>query len=116
METLWYVIVVLMLTGYVVLDGFDFGVGMLYLLTARSEAERKTALASIGPIWNGNEVWLVASGGLLLSGSTTMAWEPATGSLLVGVPLQLGSGRVVRVNPTSGAMAMSSLPERPSRP
>ena len=65
MEVFWLVIVVGMLIGYVVLDGFDFGVGMLYLLVARSDDERRTALASIGPIWSGNEVWLIASGGLL---------------------------------------------------
>ena len=65
MEVFWLVIVTGMLIGYVVLDGFDFGVGMLYLLVARSEDERRTALSSIGPIWSGNEVWLIASGGLL---------------------------------------------------
>src|SRR2546428_11698300 len=65
METFWYVVVTLMLAVYVVLDGFDFGVGILYPFAARTEIERKTALASIGPVWNGNEVWLIASGGLL---------------------------------------------------
>lgn len=65
METFWYVVVALMLAIYVVLDGYDFGVGMLHLLTARREAERKVVLASIGPVWKGNEVWLIASGGLL---------------------------------------------------
>ena len=65
MEEFWYVIVVGMLVVYVVLDGFDFGVGMLYLWTTRSEDERRTALSAIGPIWSGNEVWLLASGGLL---------------------------------------------------
>ena len=65
METFWYVVVTLMLAVYVVLDGFDFGVGILYPFAARTELERRTALASIGPVWNGNEVWLIASGGLL---------------------------------------------------
>lgn len=65
METFWYVVVTLMLAGYVVLDGFDFGVGMVYLWAGRTEIERRRALASIGPVWNGNEVWLVAGGGLL---------------------------------------------------
>src|SRR5947209_8346017 len=65
METFWYVVVTLMLAVYVVLDGFDFGVGILYPFAARTEIERRTALASIGPVWNGNEVWLIASGGLL---------------------------------------------------
>ena len=54
-----------MLAIYVVLDGFDFGVGILYLFVARTETERRMVLASIGPVWKGNEVWLVVSGGLL---------------------------------------------------
>src|SRR5439155_1324659 len=53
METFWYVVVTLMLAVYVVLDGFDFGVGILYPFAARTELERRTALASIGPVWNG---------------------------------------------------------------
>ena len=65
METFWFVIVTLMLAVYVVLDGFDFGVGIVYPFAARTETERRAALASIGPVWNGNEVWLIASGGVL---------------------------------------------------
>ncbi len=65
METFWYVIITMMLAMYVVLDGFDFGIGVLYPFIARTETERRTVLASIGPVWKGNEVWLVASGGLL---------------------------------------------------
>ncbi|TKB83481.1 MAG: cytochrome d ubiquinol oxidase subunit II [Nitrospira sp.] len=55
----------LMLAVYVVLDGFDFGLGIIYRFVARTEADRRAALASIGPVWNGNEVWLIAAGGLL---------------------------------------------------
>jgi len=65
METVWFVIVTLMLAVYVVLDGFDFGVGMVYPFVARTEAERRTALASIGPVWNGNEVWLITAAAVL---------------------------------------------------
>lgn len=65
METFWYVAVTVMLAVYVVLDGFDFGVGIVYPLVARTERDRRTALGAIGPVWNGNEVWLLASGGLL---------------------------------------------------
>ena len=57
--------VTVMLAIYVVLDGFDFGVGILYPFVARTEQERRMALASIGPMFNGNEVWLIAAGGLL---------------------------------------------------
>jgi cytochrome d ubiquinol oxidase subunit II len=61
----WFAIVASMLSAYVVLDGFDFGAGALHLVVARSDAERRQVLAAIGPFWDGNEVWLLASGGAL---------------------------------------------------
>ncbi len=68
MHELWYGIVVVMLTAYVVLDGFDLGAGALHLWVARSDAERRQVLAAIGPYWDGNEVWLLAVGGALFVG------------------------------------------------
>ena len=65
MGTLWFWIVAVMLVAYVVLDGFDIGVGIVYLFVARSEEERQQAMRSIGPFWDGNEVWLLAAGGTL---------------------------------------------------
>src|SRR6266496_4947673 len=65
METLWFVLVALMLDAYVVLDGFDLGVGVISPLVARTPEERQLALRSIGPVWDGNEVWLLAAGGAL---------------------------------------------------
>ncbi len=65
MQTLWFIIVALMLTAYVVLDGFDIGAGIIHLLVAKSSAERRTVLRTIGPVWDGNEVWLLAAGGTL---------------------------------------------------
>ncbi|HEX9155326.1 MAG TPA: cytochrome d ubiquinol oxidase subunit II, partial [Nitrospira sp.] len=65
METFWYGAVTMMLAVYVVLDGFDFGVGMIYPFVARTDNDRRRVLGSIGPVWNGNEVWLLAAGGLL---------------------------------------------------
>jgi len=65
MGTLWFWIVALMLTAYVVLDGFDLGIGAVYLWIARTDSERSQALLTIGPVWDGNEVWLVAAGGTL---------------------------------------------------
>src|SRR5258708_13995177 len=55
-----------MLTAYVVLDGFDFGAGLAHLFVARTDAERQSVLAAIGPFWDGNEVWLIASGGVFV--------------------------------------------------
>jgi cytochrome d ubiquinol oxidase subunit II len=65
MEPLWFAIVAGMLAVYVVLDGFDFGAGFLHLIVARTDAERRTVFAAIGPVWDGNEVWLLAGGGAL---------------------------------------------------
>jgi cytochrome d ubiquinol oxidase subunit II len=65
METVWFVLVALMLVGYAVFDGFDLGAGVLHLLAARTDAERRLLLESIGPVWDGNEVWLLAAGGTL---------------------------------------------------
>jgi len=65
METLWYCLVAIMIAMYVVFDGFDLGAGILHLHVARSDAERIGVLRSIGPVWDGNEVWLLAAGGTL---------------------------------------------------
>jgi cytochrome d ubiquinol oxidase subunit II len=65
MQTTWFTLAALMLAIYVVLDGFDFGAGALHLWVARTDSERRQVLAAIGPFWDGNEVWLVAGGGVL---------------------------------------------------
>src|ERR1700761_6046311 len=65
METLWFCLVAVMIAIYVILDGFDLGAGIVHLLVARNEKERRQVIASIGPVWDGNEVWLLASGGTL---------------------------------------------------
>lgn len=66
MATLWFYLVALMIAVYVVLDGFDLGAGVVHLFVARTDAERRTVLQSIGPVWDGNEVWLLAAGGSLV--------------------------------------------------
>ncbi len=65
MGFLWFWIVAVMIAAYVVLDGFDLGVGILYPFLARDEEQRRTMMRSIGPVWDGNEVWLLAGGGTL---------------------------------------------------
>jgi cytochrome d ubiquinol oxidase subunit II len=65
METLWFALVAGMLALYVVFDGFDLGTGIVHLFVARTEDERRRALQTIGPVWDGNEVWLLAAGGTL---------------------------------------------------
>jgi cytochrome d ubiquinol oxidase subunit II len=62
MATIWFVLLAGMLTTYVLLDGFDIGAGAVHLLIAKTDAERRAVLRAIGPVWDGNEVWLVATG------------------------------------------------------
>lgn len=62
LHTLWYVVIAFFWTGFFVLEGFDFGVGMLHVVVGRTSEERAAALESIGPFWDGNEVWLVVAG------------------------------------------------------
>jgi cytochrome d ubiquinol oxidase subunit II len=84
METLWFWLVALMLTAYVTLDGFDLGAGAVYPFVARTDQERRTVLQSIGPVWDANEVWLIAAGGSLL-----LAFPPAFASGFSGFYLPL---------------------------
>ena len=65
MEATWFSLVAVMIAGYVVLDGFDLGAGIVSFCVARNEGERRVVLRSIGPVWDGNEVWLLAGGGTL---------------------------------------------------
>ena len=65
METVWFVLVAFMPTAYVVLDGFDLGTGVVHFLVGTTQKERALVLRSIGPVWDGNEVWLLAAGGTL---------------------------------------------------
>ncbi|MEV1249414.1 cytochrome d ubiquinol oxidase subunit II [Nonomuraea sp. NPDC050022] len=63
METIWFVLIAVLWTGYFLLEGFDFGVGVLLPFLARDEGERRTVVSTIGPVWDGNEVWLLVAGG-----------------------------------------------------
>jgi cytochrome bd ubiquinol oxidase subunit II len=66
LNVVWFLLVGTILTGYAVLDGFDLGVGILHLL-CRGDVERRISLNSIGPVWDGNQVWLVVGGGALFA-------------------------------------------------
>ena len=67
LNDLWFALFVAIIAGYLVLDGFDLGVGILHPFAARDDTERRLVLNSIGPIWDGNEVWLVVGGGVLFA-------------------------------------------------
>jgi cytochrome d ubiquinol oxidase subunit II len=66
LNTIWFILVGILLAGYAILDGFDLGVGALHLLFKKDE-ERRIAINAIGPVWDGNEVWLVTGGGALFA-------------------------------------------------
>jgi cytochrome d ubiquinol oxidase subunit II len=68
MATVWFCLLAFMITVYVVLDGFDLGVGALHRILGRNDEERDEATGLIGPVWDGNEVWLIAAGGVLFLG------------------------------------------------
>ncbi len=83
LQVIWFVLVAVLLTGYAVLDGFDLGVGAWHLL-ARGDDERRTLMSSIGPVWDGNEVWLITGGGALFA-----AFPPVYATVFSGMYLAL---------------------------
>lgn len=67
LAVLWFFLIFVLIAGYFVLDGFDLGVGVLYRALAKTDAERALVRRSIGPVWDGNEVWLLTAGGALFA-------------------------------------------------
>jgi cytochrome bd ubiquinol oxidase subunit II len=67
LQTTWFLLIGVLLTGYAILDGFDLGVGILHLFIARNDRERRILMNSIGPLWDGNEVWLLTGGGAIFA-------------------------------------------------
>ncbi len=67
LNNIWFVIIAIFWVGYFILEGFDFGVGMLHSFVAKNDVERRVAVNSIGPIWDGNEVWLVVAGAAIFA-------------------------------------------------
>lgn len=90
LNIIWFLLIGILIAGYAILDGFDLGVGVLYLF-ARSEEERRVHLNAIGPVWDGNEVWLLTAGGALFAafpivyGTVFSAFYLAFVLLLVGL-------------------------------
>ena len=63
LTTVWFILIAVLWTGYFVLEGFDFGVGILLPFAGRDDVERRLMINAIGPVWDGNEVWLITAGG-----------------------------------------------------
>ncbi len=67
LNTLWFVLVAVLFTGFFVLEGFDYGVGILLPFVASSDEERRRVINTIGPVWDGNEVWILTGGGAIFA-------------------------------------------------
>ncbi|QOC91871.1 cytochrome d ubiquinol oxidase subunit II [Micromonospora craniellae] len=67
LATIWFLLVAVLFTGYFILEGFDFGVGMLLPVLGRDDRERRVMINTIGPVWDGNEVWLITAGGAMFA-------------------------------------------------
>ena len=81
---LWYFLIFLLIAGYFVLDGFDLGAGVLYPFIAKTDEEKELVRHSIGPVWDGNEVWLLTAGGALFA-----AFAPAYATTFSGFYLAI---------------------------
>lgn len=86
LNTIWFLLVGILFTGYAMLDGFDLGIGALHLLT-KEDKERRILLNAIGPVWDGNEVWLVTGGGALFAAFPNAYATVMSGFFLVFVIL-----------------------------
>ncbi|MBP3866422.1 MAG: cytochrome d ubiquinol oxidase subunit II, partial [Eggerthellaceae bacterium] len=84
LQVLWYFLIFLLIGGYLVLDGFDLGVGVLSPFLAKNDEERDILTRSIGPVWDGNEVWLLTAGGALFA-----AFAPAYATTFSGFYLAI---------------------------
>ncbi|MFC9789272.1 cytochrome d ubiquinol oxidase subunit II [Rhodococcus sp. NPDC127528] len=67
LQEFWFILIAVLFVGYFVLEGFDFGVGMLFPVLGRTDTRRRVLLNTIGPVWDGNEVWLITGGGALFA-------------------------------------------------
>ena len=63
LQTLWFILIAVLWIGYLVLEGFDYGVAMLIPFLGRNDKERRVMVNTVGPVWDGNEVWLITAGG-----------------------------------------------------
>ena len=67
LNTLWFLLIGVLFTGFFVLEGFDYGVGILLPFVGRTDEERRRIINTIGPVWDGNEVWILTAGGAIFA-------------------------------------------------
>src|SRR5213082_1732023 len=107
MPTLWFILIAFMLSMYVVLDGFDLGAGVIHLFAAKNNEERRLIIEAIGPVWDGNEVWLIAAGGTLFFTFPRLYAASFSGfylPLMVVLWLLMGRGVAVEVRSRGNAV------------
>jgi len=90
LQTVWFLLIGLLFVGYAVLDGFDLGAGIVHLFVARNDAERRSVLNAIGPVWDGNEVWLITGGGALFA-AFPLVYATVFSGFYLAVMLLLGA-------------------------
>ena len=94
MSTIWFMIVAVMVAIYVVLDGFDIGAGAVHLFIARTDDDRRSILRAVGPVWDGNEVWLITAGAAMFAAFP--GWYAAVFSALYLPLLAILFGMILR--------------------
>src|SRR6266404_9940808 len=122
MPTIWFILIAIMIVGYVVLDGFDLGAGILHFVIGRTEQERQLVMRSIGPVWDGNEVWLIAGGGTIFFAFPLLYASGFSGFYLplmivlwllilrgIGIELRMHLDSIVWRGFFDGCFALSSL-------
>jgi cytochrome d ubiquinol oxidase subunit II len=90
LSTVWFLLIGFLFTGYAILDGFDLGAGALHMIVARTDTERRQVLNSIGPVWDGNEVWLITGGGALFA-AFPLAYATVFSGFYLAMVLLLGA-------------------------
>jgi len=90
LSVVWFILLGALFTGYALLDGFDLGAGVVHLVVARNDGERRNVLNAIGPVWDGNEVWLITAGGVLFA-AFPLVYGTALSGFYLAVVLLLGS-------------------------
>jgi len=90
LNTIWFLLVGVLIIGYAILDGFDLGVGILYPFLSKSESDKKALINSVGPFWDGNEVWLLTGGGALFAAFPVVYATVFSGFYLAMILVVLG--------------------------
>src|ERR1035437_987111 len=119
LSTVWFLLIGFLFMGYAILDGFDLGVGAVHLIVARDDTERRQVLNAIGPVWDGNEVWLITGGGALFAAFPTvygtvfsgfyLAMMLLLGALTIDADGAYRGGLIGLLNPFAIAVGVLSL-------